>query len=213
LVGRSFPVAGGGELGLAMSAVDAGYATQTVYGWARRYPMSRVIACRGVATARSLVGTAVAVDVTVRGKRLQRGYKYWPVGVSIAKSELYGWLRLEQPVDGEEYPSGWCAFPEYDLEFFRQLTAEHLVTIKKRSGFVSLEWQPIPNRENHWLDCRVYARAAAAVLGLDRARPPGKKGDKKGSVAGRGPRSGKKPGSWLSGSGDRARRRGSWLKR
>jgi phage terminase large subunit GpA-like protein len=29
-------------------------------------------------------------------------------------------------------------------------------------------WELIPGRENHFLDCRVYARAAAAVLGIDR---------------------------------------------
>lgn len=213
LVGRTFPRAGGDALPIAMAAIDSGYRTQQVYGWCRRYPMSRVMACKGVATARSMVGTASPVDVTVRGKRLQRGYKVWPIGVALAKSELYGWLRLEAPADGDPYPSGWCAFPEYDMEYFRQITAEHLVEVKKRTGFVIREWQMIPNRENHWLDCRVYARAAAAVLGLDRARPPGKKRDKKPKPDGSGGKSGKKPGSWLQGSRPRGRGRGKWLKR
>lgn len=143
--------------------------------------MSRVIACKGSGTARTLIGTPSPVDVTSRGKRYQRGYKVWPVGVAIAKSELYGWLRLPAPTDGEESPPGYCHFPEHDAEFFRQLTAEHLVTIKKRSGFVQLVWQLIPNRENHWLDARVYARAAASVQGLDRMvpTPPGAKVPKK----------------------------------
>jgi phage terminase large subunit GpA-like protein len=46
------------------------------------------------------------------------------------------------------------------------------VRIAKRTGHTELEWQVIPGRENHWLDCRVYARAAAAVAGLDRMAPP-----------------------------------------
>ena len=61
-------------------------------------------------------------------------------------------------------------FPEYGEDYFRQLTAEQLVAEKTRGGFVRLEWALIPGRENHVLDCRVYARAAASVLGLDRFR-------------------------------------------
>jgi phage terminase large subunit GpA-like protein len=30
----------------------------------------------------------------------------------------------------------------------------------------------LPNRPNHFLDCRVYARAAAYVLGIDKYKPP-----------------------------------------
>ncbi|MCP4448294.1 MAG: phage terminase large subunit family protein [Myxococcales bacterium] len=166
LMGKEFA-----GLSIAMLAIDSGYNTQQVYDWARRYPMSRVVAVKGMATARSLVGVPSAVDITSRGKRLQRGYKVWPVGVAIAKAELYGWLRLQAGSDGEENPPGYCHFPEYAEEFFLQLTAEHLVTVKKRSGFTALQWQMIPGRENHWLDCRVYARAAASIRGIDRARP------------------------------------------
>ncbi len=159
-------------LKIEVLAIDSGYNTQQVYDWARRYPMSRVIAVKGSATAKSLVGVPSAVDITQRGKRMQRGYKVWPVGVAIAKSELYGWLRLERGEGEEEFPPGYCHFPEYAEGYFLQLTAEHLVTVRKRGGYSSLEWQMIPGRENHGLDCRVYARAAASVRGIDRARRP-----------------------------------------
>lgn len=158
-------------LTIALLAIDSGYNTQQVYDWARRYPMNRVIAIKGVATARSLVGVPSAVDITARGKRMHRGYRVWPIGVSIAKTELYGWLQLNQPEPGDEFPPGYCHFPEYAEEYFLQLTAEHLITVRKKGGFTSREWQMIPGRENHFLDCRVYARAAASVLGIDRAKP------------------------------------------
>jgi len=156
---------------ISMLAVDSGYNTQVVYGWARQHPMSRVIACKGMSGARMLVGAPSPVDVTVRGKKMQRGYKVWPVGVDIAKSELYGWLRLRA---GEgDPPPGYCHFPEYGESFFQQLTAEHLVTaINRRTHRAKMEWQVLPNRENHFLDARILARVAAAVLGIDRmARP------------------------------------------
>lgn len=40
---------------------------------------------------------------------------------------------------------------------------------KTRKGFVRLTWELIPGRQNHVLDARVYARAAAALAGLDRS--------------------------------------------
>lgn len=176
LLDRTF-VGEGKDYTIARLAVDSGYNTQQVYNWCRSKPMSRVIACKGVSTARTLIGTPSPVDVTANGKKLRRGYKVWPVGVSIAKSELYGWLRLRPPLDGEEYPDGFCHFPELGDGYFRELTGEHLVTVRKRNGFTTHEWQLIPGRENHYLDCRVYSRAAASVEGLDRAagRPPKKR--------------------------------------
>jgi phage terminase large subunit GpA-like protein len=83
---------------------------------------------------------------------------------------LYGWLQLEPPKAGDEEPPGFCHFPQYDDEYFRQLTAEQLIAQRSRKGFVRLEWEVIPGRENHVLDARVYARAAAALTGLDRFR-------------------------------------------
>lgn len=174
-----------------MLAIDAGYNGQCVYGWARRYPMSRVVAVRGIDASRTMVGTPVAIDITVGGRRMQKGYKFWPLGVSLAKAELYGWLGLRQPLDGEEYPPGWCHFPEYSQQYFRQLTSEHMVIEKSKRGVPRMVWAVTPGEENHYLDCRIYARCAAAILGLDRirkqerdlsrsqARPPRKANDVK----------------------------------
>lgn len=168
LLARTYTHEDGAELPIRMLVVDSGYNTQEVYSWCRRYPMNRVIAAKGVAKSPLLVGTPSPVDITMRGKRPVYGYKVWPVCGSIAKAELYGWLGLKAPGPGEPLPAGWCSFPSYDADYFQQLTAEHLVQRRNRRGFVSLEWELIAGRENHILDCRVYARAAAAVLGIDR---------------------------------------------
>jgi phage terminase large subunit GpA-like protein len=154
---------------IAKLAIDSGYAAQMVYAWARRYP-SLVMACKGM-SRHTLVSTPTKVDVTIRGKTMKRGCWLWGLGEGVGKSELYGWLGLELPDKGQPFPKGFCHFPEYDKEFFKQITAEHLVKIKMRSGIPKLEWQIQPGRENHYLDCRILARAAAAVLGLDRMAP------------------------------------------
>ena len=146
-------------------AIDSGYQTQGVYNWARRYPLSRVLAVKGMNTSRVLLGTPSKTDVNHRGKKV--GYKVWPVGSHIAKGELYGWLRLEEE-EGGVFPPGYCHFPEYAESYFLELTAEHLIPVTKKTGHVEMRWEVLPNRENHFLDCRVYARAAASLYGMDR---------------------------------------------
>lgn len=174
LLQRRFPTEAGGELPVSILAVDSGFNTQTVYNWARRYPLSRVIAIKGGTSATLLVGPPSPVDVTWRGKRLKRGYRVWPIGSGVAKSEFYGWLRLK-PIKDEAgnvtgYPPGFVHFPEYGEDYFQQITSETLVPHKERAGFTRLVWELPPGRRNERLDCRVYARAAAAVFGLDRLR-------------------------------------------
>lgn len=167
LVERSFPHASGIQMPIRLIAIDANYNSQTVHGWARKYPISRVICVQGRDHGGVLVGAPTPVEITDRGRKLKRGGRLWPVCVSIAKSELYGWLNLDIGPDGIA-PPGYCHFPEYDDEFFRQLTAEQLVAHKTRKGYIRTEWQVIPGRQNHHLDTRNYARAAAFVAGLDR---------------------------------------------
>jgi phage terminase large subunit GpA-like protein len=148
--------------------------TRSAFTTGRGDTRTRVIAVKGSATLRQLVGLPTKVEVTVRGRRIQGGAKVWPVGVDIAKTELYGWLRLRRSPDGT-VPKGFCHFPEYGEDYFQQLTAEELVTVVDRKTRKAKRfWRVIANRENHFLDCRVYARVAAAVLGIDR-----KKGKKK----------------------------------
>jgi phage terminase large subunit GpA-like protein len=89
----------------------------------------------------------------------------------MAKEELYRWLRLERPTDedlagGAPFPAGYCHFPKYSEEYFKQITAEQLVT-KLVKGYRRHEWQKMRER-NEALDCRVYARAAAGRIGIDR---------------------------------------------
>jgi phage terminase large subunit GpA-like protein len=172
LLSRTYASPTGVTWAINMLAVDSGYNTNEAYTWARNH-VGRVLAIKGQSSARVLVGTPTPVDVKVNGRRVARGCKVWPVGVDIAKRELYGWLRLKVPVDGEPYPAGFMHFPQqHGPDYFKQLTAEQLTAAKNKQGFIRYEWSVIPGRENHVLDTRVYARVAAAVCGIDRVRVP-----------------------------------------
>jgi phage terminase large subunit GpA-like protein len=164
---EEWPHESGASLRIRMLGIDSGFNTQHVYNWARRHPVNRVIVLKGVASASLMLGQPSTVDITIMGKKLKRGFRIWPAGVGIAKGELYSWLKLPKPIeDPETFPPGYCHFPEYGPEFFKQITAEQLV-VKVVRGFRKYEWEKIRDR-NEALDTRVYARIAASAVGLDR---------------------------------------------
>lgn len=170
LLDQSFPHELGARLPIRIAAVDAGYNQNRVLAWVRTRDPGRVVAVKGRTNWPVLIGSPTVVDVEIRGRRVARGAKLWSCGVGIAKAELYAWLRVEPPTDpAKGYPRGFCHFPRLPEEFFRQLCAEQLVK-RVRRGFAKYEWEKIRER-NEVLDCRVYARAAAALAGVDRLEP------------------------------------------
>ena len=171
-LGEEWEKPSGKRLRSSKLAIDTGdgHSTTDVYRWARKHPRE-VMAIKGVGTFNASVPVMgpTWVDVTVRGRKVQRGVQLWTIAVSLFKSETYAWLRLDQPADGEPFPAGYIHLPMgVDAEWLQQITAEQLITTKnKRTGFTRQEWQKTRPR-NEALDCRVYARAAAYALGLDR---------------------------------------------
>jgi phage terminase large subunit GpA-like protein len=156
--------------------VDSGYKTNAVYSLVREYGDPRVRAVKGDKEGRltSSVGTPTPVDIDYMGKRISRGLMLWHVGSGVLKDQFYSWLALKKPTEeklkaGGRFPSGYCHFPEYDEEFFKQITAEQKVITTNKKGFEVFAWEKT-RKDNHFLDCRNYARAGATMLQIDRMR-------------------------------------------
>ena len=150
---------------ISMMAIDTGFSTQDVYTWVRNNSVHNVMAVKGSAASLVPVNSPNKVDVNIRGKKIKGGVRLWTLGVSLIKSEIYGWLKHTANEDGS-FPRGYMHIPEYPTEYFKQLTSEQLVT-RVVKGYPKREWQKTRER-NEALDCRVYARAAAIALGIDR---------------------------------------------
>ena len=171
LLGETRRYEGGQQLGISMTAIDSGdgMTTAEVYAFVRRAGSTRVIAVKGQDALRQAVGLASKTEVRRNGTKLG-GLKVWPVGSSYLKGETYGWLKLDKPTEesGEEFPAGYVHLPIHAAgeEYCRQLTAEQLVIRAGRNGFRKMEWVKTRER-NEALDCRVYARAATAAMGMD----------------------------------------------
>ena len=175
LLGRTWQHASGQHLAIVKLAIDTGYETSAVYGWARQVGFAQVAPIKGLEgfNRASPVTGPTFVDATIGGKRLRRGARLWSVATSTFKAETYRFLRQDRPTPeeitaGASFPAGTVHVPHWtDSEWLKQLTAEQLVTVKTKRGFTKLEWQKLRER-NEALDCRVYARAAAWIAGIDR---------------------------------------------
>jgi len=173
----TWPHEGGANMALARMAIDSGdgVTTDAVYSWVRSVGRGQVLAVKGVAgfDRSTPVDGPTYVETTEGGRKLRRGVQLWKVAGAVFKSETYRFLRLNAPTEediaaGSEWPTGYIHIPKgTPAEWMKQLTAEQLMTIKTRQGFQKLEWQKSRDR-NEALDCRVYARASAWLMGLDR---------------------------------------------
>ncbi len=165
VVGETWIREDGVHLSMGLMAVDTGYNTQHVYDFCRRFDITRVVPVKGNDKQQMIIAPPRQVDVTKAGKKIGK-VKVWHVGVGMVKSEVYGFLRQEIAEDGS-VPNGYCFFPQYDQHYFKGLTAEQLEMRVNNRGYREYVWVKKYDR-NEPLDCRVYARAAASVVGLDR---------------------------------------------
>ena len=164
IINEHFPRTNSGiEMPIKTMCIDSGYNTHHVYDFCRRYPSDRVIPIKGQDKLQMAASSPKAVDVTRSGKTVGK-VKQWNIGVSFLKSELYAWLRLEK--ENDIPPPCYCHFPQYAEQYFEGLTAEHQVR-KVIKGYPRYEWVKKYER-NEPLDCRIYSRAAASIVGLDR---------------------------------------------
>lgn len=167
-----YPHESGGALPITQAAVDSGDGTTTaeVYAFVRKMGQRRAIAVKGRDAQPQAIAPGGKVDVRRSGKRVGQ-LKPWLVGSSYLKGEFYGLLRLDRPTSesGADYPPGYVFLPEHlaGEEVCRQLVSEEIRRHKIRAGVFRQEWVKTRER-NEALDCRVYARAAAALLGVDR---------------------------------------------
>ncbi|WP_439561146.1 phage terminase large subunit family protein [Roseinatronobacter sp.] len=179
LLQQTWPHESGARMALARFAIDTGdgATTDAVYSWARLNRGEQVLAVKGQreGIVKAPVDGPSKVDVTEGGRKIRRGLSLWTVKSGYFKSETYRFLRQSPPTDeeielGADWPAGFIHIPKSGVtsEWVKQLTAEQLVTRRdKRRGYTKLEWQQLRER-NEALDCRVYARAAAWLLGIDR---------------------------------------------
>lgn len=173
-VNVAYQTEGGVDLPIRRAVIDSGYEAEMVYRWARQQGPGRVLVAKGYDRGVALLGIPQKVDVTIKGKHHKWGIKVWPINVSMAKSELYGQIKIERPDGATDYPAGWIHIPALGWvrptleEFARQFVAEQFVT-KIVKGYKRGEWvNARPGGRNEALDTANLARGGAEHCGISR---------------------------------------------
>lgn len=175
---RTFVLPGGKAFGFDFICVDAGYNTEAAKAFCRRSHKRLPVYGRDGWTI-PILGRSAPIhhELGRAGRRKRRkhaGEDAHFVGTFGAKHSFYGFLRnsIAQAQallrgDGVEPMRGRIHFGRHaTADLFDQLTSESCV-VEVKGAVPRRVWKPQPGRQNHWLDCRIYNRAAAEAMGLD----------------------------------------------
>ncbi|WP_245294069.1 terminase gpA endonuclease subunit [Methylobrevis pamukkalensis] len=171
LLGERFPDAFGGHRTIDMAFIDSGDGTggrtHQVYAFTRGRATIKAIKGSSLGWSAPAVGTPSKVDINLKGQRIRNGAMVWPLGTWSLKAEWYSQLKKPGIMSGADVnPPGYCHFGMFlDETYFKQITSEYLAEETNRGRTVK-KW--FERGENHLLDCRIYAMAAAEYLGLTR---------------------------------------------
>ena len=160
VLGNRYATQDGRVLGIRKAAIDSGWNSQEVYRFSLDHK-EQVACIKGRGELQAVVAAPTDMEVGEAGKKIKFASRLWAVGTNAVKMELFAWLA------NTEGQPGYATWPhEYRDEYFKQLTAEHMV-LAIRNGYEQWVWEKTRER-NEALDCRVYARAAFAIAGGDR---------------------------------------------
>lgn len=142
----------GAILRTSIACIDSGHQTSQVYKFVRTRQMRGVFATKGIGEdGRPLIS---------RPSSQAGGVRLFTIGTNTAKEVVYGRLKLQ------ELGPGYMHFPlSYNLDYFKQLTAENLVKTF-RMGRERRLWVKTQMR-NEALDCRIGATAALAIANVN----------------------------------------------
>lgn len=165
IINTGYPHESGLTLYIQSVGVDSqGHRTQPVYNYCRvRGP--RVFALQGATKpGKPIIGlTPSTQDVDYKGKKIKDGVQLWTIGTDTAKSIIYSRLKMAGSGAGVYH---W--HKDTTEEYFKQLTAEKLITKYNQSGFPVKQWIIAQGKRNEVLDCETYAYAAAIKVGMGR---------------------------------------------
>jgi phage terminase large subunit GpA-like protein len=164
LMQRRWPNSRGRQVGISMTAIDAGWSTDDVLAFAHRYSPQRVIAVRGVAgDAAPRIARVQRERDEKTGMALKYSKRFINVGTYGYKSSLYRDLAKNDPRE-----KGFISFPNnLPFRYFEELVSERRVAYK-RMGVTAFRWEKTSERQaNECHDTIIYATAAGLKHGVN----------------------------------------------
>ncbi len=144
----------GRQVAIRAACIDSGgHFTNSVYAYCKKNAGRKVFAIKGVGGEGKPVAGRPSKNNVGR-------CPLFPIGVDTVKDLMFARMRIQ------EMGPGYIHFSDkLNDEYFRQLTAEKIVT-KYHKGYKKRVFEKIRAR-NEALDCMVYAYAAYAIIGIN----------------------------------------------
>lgn len=151
------------SLTVTRTAIDAGFEQDIVFGFCERY-RDRLVPVKGQGGQMPMGGLpfrTAAIKKTVDGKVMPYSIVLWHLNTELFKDRLA--RKITRP-DGDN--AQWWLPRGVPDEYYRQLASEEKIREhNKRTGESKMYWKLRPGGyQNHWLDCEIYAMAAADML-------------------------------------------------
>ena len=154
----SFPKEGGGEaMAVNLCLIDSGYETDKVYDFC----------AANSEWAMPSKGSSAPMYTHYRMSKVNRPTsRAYGMDLVVVDTGKYKDMVAGRMRKGLDEKGRWAVYAGCDREYAEQVTAEHKVNVK-RGGRTVQEWvQKHSHGANHYLDCEVYAMAAADILGV-----------------------------------------------
>lgn len=151
---KQYETESGRRMAIRSTCIDSGgHFTNSVYQYCKKNAGRRIFAIKGVGgEGKPIAGRPSKNNVAK--------CPLFPIGVDTVKDLLFARMRIQEP------GAGYIHFSDtLDDEYFRQLTAEKIVT-KYHRGFKKRIFEKVRTR-NEALDTMVYSLAAYAIIGIN----------------------------------------------
>ncbi len=154
-------------LKINVMAVDSGYRKTEVYDFCKKY--ASAVPIKGW-TKRDIPFQAAPIEVLVNGRKKKTGQQLWHLDTSVGKSWVHARIRWPESELGR-----WYVPQDIDDEYCKQIVAEsQIITKSNQTTWIQTR------KDNHALDCEVYAYFAMRIKGIAQNRPQIPKKEKSG---------------------------------
>ena len=146
----------GNEYIVNLAAMDSGDQTDDVY----EFCFLNSDWCIPIKGASNSIMNGYKESTIDKANSKANGMTLYLLDVAFYKDKLFA--RLNRP----NGPGSWMVYKDCDRKYADSITSEEKIKLKNKAGTPVFIWQVKPKAQNHYLDCEVYAMAAAYIRGI-----------------------------------------------
>lgn len=157
IMNGEFQTENGRKMVVSLALIDSGYQADNTYDFCIDHS-DWALPCKGASNPMR--------DRYKIGKVDKRNSKAYGMQVVLVDGDKYK-DSIAARMRRKNGPGSWMVYKDCDEEYAKQVTAEHKVVVRAANGSKSQRWvQKHSHGDNHYLDCEVYAMAAAEIMGI-----------------------------------------------